>query len=371
MPTPRTDIEALRQRAETYLRKHYRSIPYDPARQDAMTLVHELQVYQTELELQCEEMRRAQEDLEESRSRYAELYESIPVGYFTFTRQGAMEDINPAGCAMLNRPLSDLKGKRFQLFLPPRDRRIFTDFCKTVLDKRKRHTCETRLLEDWADDDHPEREGHPAKAVLIEGRPVEKGDGPAEHLRAVVMDISLRKQAEERLELQDKELRASRQALQDMNAKILHVRDEERRSIARELHDDCCQQLALSIITTNAIQQISPKPVSEKLHRLSTQLKRVLDTVRHVAYGLHPAMWENTGIEETARKYFEDFTAVTQLPVSFDAVDVPAYLPQTITTCLFRTLQEALHNVVKYAQASAVMVRLERARRSDCSHRVR
>jgi signal transduction histidine kinase len=49
------------------------------------------------------------------------------------------------------------------------------------------------------------------------------------------------------------------------------------------------------------------------------------------------------------------------LPVRFDAVDVPSCLPRTIATCLFRTLQETLHNVVKYAQASQVTVRLQKA----------
>lgn len=90
------------------------------------------------------------------------------------------------------------------------------------------------------------------------------------------------------------------------------------------------------------------------------QLKQALETIRHVAYGLHPAMWETTGIEEAARNYINDFITVTQLPVSFTVRDVAAHLPQTLTTCLFRTLQEALHNVVKYAHASQIAVALEK-----------
>jgi signal transduction histidine kinase len=139
------------------------------------------------------------------------------------------------------------------------------------------------------------------------------------------------------------------------------VRDEERRVIARELHDDCCQQLALAIIKTNAIEQVSSKPVSDKLRALGTHLKQVLDTIRHVVHGMHPAMWETTGLEEATRNYIEDFTAVTQLPVSFSCRDVPAHLPQTIMNTLFRALQEGLHNVVKYAHASQVAVDLEHA----------
>ncbi len=349
----------LRRKAEDYLKRASESVRPDRVKQDAMTLVHELQVYQIELEMQCEEMRRAQLDLQESRDRYAELYESIPVGYFTFNRQGAIEDVNPAGCAMLARSLSQLRGKRFQLFISTGDRKIFSEFCHRVVDHKESHSCEVRLPADLSD--VPEHEELSNKTVLIEGRPVRSGEAPSDHIRAAVVDITLRKQAEHRLALQEAELRASREKLQEMNAKILNVRDEERRIIARELHDDCCQQLALSIITTNSIEQVTTKPVSEKLRTLGTHLKRVLDTIRHVAYGMHPAMWETTGIEEAARAYIEDFTAVTQLPVSFTCRDVPAHLPQTITTCLFRTLQESLHNVVKYARASQITVNLEKA----------
>ncbi|MEX5218859.1 MAG: PAS domain S-box protein [Nitrospira sp.] len=359
MDSPRTNVEVLRRKAEAYLKKAAESVRPDPVKQDAMTLVHELQVYQIELEMQCEEMRRTQLDLQESRDRYAELYESIPVGYFTFTRQGAIEEINPAGCAMLGRPVSQLRGKRFQLFLPPKDRQVFTNFCRQVIDRKESLSCEVSLSPDSSND--PDEEESAAKMVLIEGRPVRSGEAPSDHLRAAVVDITIRKQAEHRLEHQEAELRASREKLQEMNTKILNVRDEERRVIARELHDDCCQQLALSIITTNSVEQLTAKPVSEKLRTLGTHLKRVLDTIRHVAYGMHPAMWETTGIEEAARNYIEDFTAVTQLPVSFTCRDIPAHLPQTITTCLFRTLQESLHNVVKYARASQIAVDLEKA----------
>lgn len=130
MPMSRSEGEALRRRAEAYLKKNCHTVSYDRSKQDAMTLVHELQVYQIELEMQCEEMRRAQQELEDSRNRYAELYESIPVGYFTFDQQGTIEDVNPAGCAMLNQSRHELIGRRFQLFLPTDDRRVFTAFCK-------------------------------------------------------------------------------------------------------------------------------------------------------------------------------------------------------------------------------------------------
>jgi PAS domain-containing protein len=115
------------------MRKACETVRMNQSNRDAVTLMHELQVYQVELEMQCEELRRAQQDFEESRNRYAELYESIPIGYFTFDKVGTVEEVNPAGCAMLNHRPSELKGKRFQLFVTQADRPIFTAFCKSVL----------------------------------------------------------------------------------------------------------------------------------------------------------------------------------------------------------------------------------------------
>jgi signal transduction histidine kinase len=138
----------------------------------------------------------------------------------------------------------------------------------------------------------------------------------------------------------------------------LNIQDEERRAIARELHDNCCQQLAMLLFSTNAIERNSDEAMARKMRLLSEQIKRTLESIRHIAYGLHPAMWESTGIEEAIRSYLRDFTEVTELKVDFEAVEVPAKVPEMTATCLFRTLQEVLHNVVKYAEASRVEVRL-------------
>jgi PAS domain S-box-containing protein len=315
-------------------------------------------VYQIELEMQCEEMLRTQQELEESRRKYAELYESIPVGYFTFDKRGMIQDVNPAGCALLNRQAHELEGKRFQLFMPNSERRAFTDFCKRVLETEERQTCEVRLSSGSVDQP-ADREDADTTTVLIEGDLV-RSSAAGERLRAAVVDISPRKRAESRLAQQDAELRASRQQLQEMNAKILNVQYEERRVIARDLHDDCCQQLALLVMTAKSIERDTPEPISRRIHAMGIQIKQVLDTVRHIAYGLHPAIWETAGIEEAARNYFQDFTSVTELPVQFNAVDIPNCLPRPIATCLFRTLQETLHNIVKYAQASQITVHLEK-----------
>jgi PAS domain S-box-containing protein len=98
-------------------------IALDPAApapgQASSTLLHELQVHQVELEMQNEELRRAQLALEESRDRYLDLYEFAPVGYLTLTEGGAIEGTNLTGAALLGVERNDLTRRRLEAFLAP------------------------------------------------------------------------------------------------------------------------------------------------------------------------------------------------------------------------------------------------------------
>ena len=81
--------------------------------------MHELQVHQIELEMQNEELRRAQETIAESRDRYADLYDFAPVGYFTLDPQGLILEVNLTGARLLGAPRDSLLRKPFILFVAP------------------------------------------------------------------------------------------------------------------------------------------------------------------------------------------------------------------------------------------------------------
>ncbi|HET9961539.1 MAG TPA: PAS domain-containing sensor histidine kinase [Nitrospiraceae bacterium] len=355
MRTKPTEVALLRQKAERFLRATGGGQSDTSEEIDPRRLVHELQVYQVELEMQLDETRKVQQDLEHSRDRYTELYESIPAGYFTLDRIGTILNVNPAAAAMLKSWATDLVGKRLLLFIPSARRKDFVDFLGQVLQNKSQQTFEVELCHDFSGEVNVQEDHRPV--VLVSAAPC-RSDGKL--IRAAMIDITGRKAAERKLARQEEELRASRQTLQEMNTKVLNIQDEERRTIARELHDDCCQQLAMLMMAASAIERMTTEPVAKKLRTMRDQIKQVLDTVRHIAYGLHPAMWESTGIEEAMRNYLTNFMEVTELHVQFDAIHVPERVPQAVASCLLRTLQEALHNIVKYAQASLVEVQLIR-----------
>src|SRR5512137_856914 len=108
------DRKRLRAEAEARLA---RSPAAGPSHQDASRLLHELQVYRVELDIQNEELRRAQVALEEAHARQVDLYDFAPVGYLTLDANGLVVEANLTAAGMLNVDRRSLVGKRFGVFL--------------------------------------------------------------------------------------------------------------------------------------------------------------------------------------------------------------------------------------------------------------
>lgn len=115
----------------------------EPAAQiDAQRLLHDLQVHQAELEAQNDELRKAQQALEESRNRYAELYDFAPIGYLAMDDRGTIAQINLTGAAMLGAERAKIQGKSFRSYLAGGYVRVFTEYLDNVFANagRVRHT---------------------------------------------------------------------------------------------------------------------------------------------------------------------------------------------------------------------------------------
>ena len=95
------DMARLRRRAEANLGRLITKTVPSLAPENVEALVHELHVHQVELQLQFEELQCSRQELEDSRDRYRELYESVPVGYVTIDIRGRIYDLNPEGAMLL------------------------------------------------------------------------------------------------------------------------------------------------------------------------------------------------------------------------------------------------------------------------------
>jgi len=186
--TEARQLKELRNRAEKLLSGRAEDIQGIPG-DDIQKLVHELQVHQIELEMQNEELRKAQVELEESRNRYYDLYDFAPIGYFTFDQKGLILEVNLAGADLLGVERSHLMKMAFSRSVAPEEQALFSFHRNKVSESKARQTCKLKLVK---------RDGTPFYAQL-ESIAVQDTEGNFNKLRTAITDITDLKRAEEAL----------------------------------------------------------------------------------------------------------------------------------------------------------------------------
>jgi PAS domain-containing protein len=137
--------ELLRQRAEKLLSENSKIVSKVEDK-DAKKLVHELQVHQVELEMQNEELRRAQAEVEESRTKYSNFYDFAPAGYFIFSQGGEILEVNLTGANLLSAERTKLLHSPFSTFVDPEFRSLFRDHRLNLLKPEAKERCELKLI---------------------------------------------------------------------------------------------------------------------------------------------------------------------------------------------------------------------------------
>lgn len=140
--------------------------------------------------------------------------------------------------------------------------------------------------------------------------------------------------------------------LQKLSARLLHVQDEERRRIARELHDDLGQQLA-------ALKMTLPK-ISENKEP-SQMIDTAIASVRSLSYLLHPPLLDETGLRSALDWYVEGLAKRTNIQISLTVK--PLVFPRLaadIEVTIFRVVQESLTNVYRHADSESARVEIDK-----------
>ena len=183
--------ETLRKQAERALTDQTADLQEELSTKDVQSLVHELRTHQIELEMQNEELRRAQVELEESRNRYSDLYDFAPIGYFTFDKNGLIIDVNLTGAHKLDVERSFLIKKPFSLYIVPDSKDVFYSHLRQVFNTGGRQTCELKLVD----------KNRIQFDAQLESLLVQDSEGNFSRCRTAINDITERKRAEEALSL--------------------------------------------------------------------------------------------------------------------------------------------------------------------------
>ena len=187
----RKEFQALRQRAEELARKTPDNRSQDPATlspEETRRLIHELKVHQIELEMQNDELRRAQLELELSRARYFDLYELAPVGYFTLSEKGVILEANLTAASLLGEPRSAFANTLLSSIVLREDQDKYDHYRKLLIQTNSLQRCEIRLV----------RRDRSHVWVSLETTLAHDADGGVSY-RVVVSDITERREAEARL----------------------------------------------------------------------------------------------------------------------------------------------------------------------------
>jgi len=173
---------------------------------------------------------------------------------------------------------------------------------------------------------------------------------------ALLADITALKTTETALRERESQLRA-------LSIQLLRVQEEERRRLARDLHDDVTQRLAVLTLELHGMGRYAveagydPSLVSH-VRGLAASTEQLTTDVQQLAHQLHPSILEHVGLEAAVREAAEDFATRNGLTVEILTREMPRHISLDQATCLYRVLQECLQNVRKHAQASNVLVRL-------------
>jgi len=152
----------------------------------------------------------------------------------------------------------------------------------------------------------------------------------------------------------------AKKSLRDLSAKLLRAQEDERRALSRELHDEAGQSFSAILLETENLLDAelgaAAKPHLESIRNLA---QRGMAETRNMALLLRPSMLDDFGLVPALNWQAKETAKRTGLRVQVSAADLPRDLPEEHKTCIYRVVQEALHNVVRHAQASAAQVSLQ------------
>jgi PAS domain S-box-containing protein len=183
--------------------------------------------------------------------------------------------------------------------------------------------------------------------ILVSGVPRFNSGGALEGYIGSCIDVTEEKQTRD-------ELLENQRELQALTRKLLQAQETERRRIARELHDDLNQSLALLSVEMDLLAQRPPESAAQlsgRMGDLSAQVRQLSSSVHDLSHQLHPSNLEQVGLVAAMRGLCKALAQAHGLEIQFNHYAIPELIPEDAALCLYRITQEALGNVIKHSGA--------------------
>lgn len=317
-------------------------LPISP-RHDALdAIAHGINVLVGELDWAAARTREAQEKTAaelrataaSADARSSAILKAVPDLMFVLLRDGTFVDYYARDPKLLFVPPEAFLGRTVRDVMPAPLAGVIVDACE-----RAWHRDEPVVVE------YELSIGEPR---FFETRIVPAG---ADRLLSIVRDVTERKRASD--------------LIRDLAGRLIARQEVERQRVARELHDDISQRLvALNIDVDDIARHIDSEQARARLRDLSAQVREIAIDVNQMAYELHPSRLRMVGLVAAVRALCDETSRQRNMEVAFTHDDIPAAVDPNVSLCVYRIVQEALHNVVRHSRARDAKVRLT----CDASH---
>jgi PAS domain S-box-containing protein len=315
--------------------------------------LEELHTADEERHRQHEELASTRQVVEGERRRYQELFDFAPHGYLLTDAAAVIQQANRAAAVLFGVPQNRLRGKPLVLFVAQNERHAFL----TQLNRLPR---QEQIL-DWEIRLQP-RHRSPLYADLTVAT-VRDGQGEVVELRWLIRDITERKSAEAKMLRVEHALRSSREQLRALTTHLQNRQEEERRRLAREIHDELGQALTILKIDVAWLSTrlgAADTPCRERLRSMTTQLDALVTSVHRIGTELRPGLLDDLGLTAAIEWHLQEVCKRTGLTYELTLPADDLAIGQAQDNAMFRIFQEALTNVLRHADADHIAVRLIR-----------
>jgi len=161
------------------------------------------------------------------------------------------------------------------------------------------------------------------------------------------------------------ELSESKKDLQGLAGRLLSIQEEERKRLARELHDDLAQRVALLSIEVGVFNAEGCNPEAAGLvQNMQEKLINLSEDIHRISRQLHPSIIEDLGLKDALRSEINNFSRLEEIPIKFEYELGSVNPPLDVAVCLFRVTRESLRNIKKHADSKNVTIQLARKDKS-------
>jgi PAS domain S-box-containing protein len=280
--------------------------------------------------------RKAEAGLRESEERFRVMADTTPSLVWMCDAQGKITYLNEQRLAFTGPDPNAGYGDTWIAYIHPDDVKNVLNALWQALRDQKPFSKEYRL----------HRSDGTYRWMFDVASPRVNGDGSFAGFIGSAIDVTDQKHAQ--------------RALEQISGQLIEAQEKERTRIARDLHDDICQRLALLSMELEQAKSVSKGRVeaTRSLEAIRQHCSEIAGDVQSLSHQLHSSKLDFLGIVTAIRGFCKEFSKQNSVSVEFTDRQLPKHLPKDVSLCLFRVAQEALHNAVKYSGTTRFTVEL-------------